>query len=86
VRSHDHAIYWGLTPFLGAAHWVAVTCGVGVTGAASFDPGIPPPGIVIYSVIVGQNGSVEGSYGDARPEAVGFGACDLRQELTVSCP
>lgn len=82
----DHAIYWGVTPFTGGVHWLAVACGVGVSGSATFNPGVPPPGKAFYSVIVGQSGAFEGTYGDSRLEAVGVGACDLPQELTVSCP
>jgi hypothetical protein len=86
----DHAIYVGKMPIVGAANWLSVSCGVGASGTASFDPGNTLPGECIYFVIVGQNGVEEGSYGRStsgaeRPEAMGIGACDVPQDLTGEC-
>jgi hypothetical protein len=67
-----------------------VTCGVGNTGLASFDPGTIAPGTLLYFVVVGQNATREGSYGlgtaGERAEAVGLGTCDLTQDLSGTCP
>jgi VCBS repeat protein len=65
----------------------SMVCGIGTSGAASFDPG---PGSVFF-VVVGNNGSTEGSYGRTsqgaeRPEAIGLGACDFPQDLLGVCP
>jgi len=80
----NHAIYWGTGAISGSPAWSASACGLGTTGSTVFDPGNPPPGGLIYYVIVGQNGSSEGSYGASssgaqRAEAVGVGACDRPQ-------
>jgi CSLREA domain-containing protein len=82
----DHAIYWGVTPFAGGVSWTAVACGLGATGSASYDPGTPPAGKLFYSVVVGQNATIEGAYGDARPEATFPSSCNLPQGLPLSCP
>ncbi len=59
----DNAAYWGTGPIAGSLHWTGAACGLGNTGLASFDPGTPPPGGLIYFVLVGQTGTREGSYG-----------------------
>jgi hypothetical protein len=90
----DNAVYWGTGPIVGAATWSGVSCSIGNTGQASFDPGDPLPGDFLYFVIVGQNAAKEGSYGAAfiggapleRGESSGFGACDKPQDLSGSCP
>ena len=90
----DHAVYWGtagpgtIAPPLA---WTGAACGLGTGGTATFDPGATAASIYVYFVVVGQNGSREGSYGRAtgaaeRPEAMGFGSCDLPRSLTVACP
>lgn len=90
----DNAVYWGAGPIAGSPAWTGVACGLGNTGQASFDPGDPTPGSFLYFVIVGQNGTVEGSYGRSfdgagsaeRPESFGVGSCDVPQDLTGTCP
>ncbi len=90
----DHAIYWGHSPIQGALAWTDVACHLGATGRATFDPGNPAPGEMLYFVVVGQADDVEGSYGKdhregsdhERPEATGLGDCDLPQQLGGSCP
>ena len=56
------------------------------SGAASFIPAQPN----LFFVIVGHNGSEEGSYGHLssgaeRPEASGVATCDYPQDLTGTC-
>jgi hypothetical protein len=88
--SIDNAVYWGTGPINGSVVWANAACAVGNTGLASFDPGDPPQDGLVYFVIVGQNGTKEGSYGTGtageRPEAVGIGACDKPQDLSGNCP
>ncbi len=86
----EHAAYWGVGPISGPPNWQGAACGLGATGVATFDPGTPPAGGLLYFVIVGQNASNEGSYGQTsagveRPEAVGVGACDRIRMLQASC-
>jgi len=90
----DDAVYWGTGPIVGAPVWTGAACGLGTTGAASFDPGDPAPGELIYFVVVGQTASAEGSYGAGfdgaspveRPEAVGLGSCDRPRVIGGTCP
>jgi len=90
----DNAIFWGAGSIVGAADWTHAACSLGNTGQASFDPGDPAPGELIYFVVVGQSAGAEGSYGTAlvggtsteRPEAAGVGACDKPQVLGGACP
>jgi len=86
----DNAVYWGTGPIVGAPDWTQSACGVGNTGHATFDPGVPGPDTLVYFVIVGQNAAKEGSFGlstaGERVEADGVGACDRPQDLTGTCP
>ncbi len=86
----DHAVYSGTSPIVTSLSWTAAACGRGTTGTTSFDPGTPTAGTFVYFAIVGQTSSKEGSYGQAtageRPEATGFGSCDLAQDLTGTSP
>jgi hypothetical protein len=90
----DAAVYWGTGPFVGASTWTNAACGLGTTGQASFDPGDPGPGELVYFVVVGQSEGAEGSYGTGydgaslteRPEAMEIGACDQPQILNGTCP
>jgi hypothetical protein len=86
----NHAAYWGTGPIAGSLVWTNAACGLGSSGVASFDPGVPAPDSFYYFVIVGQNAASESSYGSGtsgeRPEAVGVGACDRPQDLTGTCP
>ena len=90
----DHVVFWGTGPIVGAPAWTGAACGLGTTGAATFDPGDPGPGGFVYFVIVGQTASAEGSYGTAfdgtsaieRAEAVGVGTCDRPRLIGGTCP
>jgi len=90
----NHVIYWGMAgPFpIGppGLNWVNGACGMGVSGTAFFDPGMPEPGRLFYFIIAGQNGSVEGSYGQnaagvEEPEATLPIVCDVPQYLGGIC-
>jgi len=60
-------------------------------GTAAFDPGTPAAGTFYYFVIVGNNGTIEGSYGQdsagiERPEAGTLPGCSYPQQLIDACP
>jgi hypothetical protein len=82
----DHTIYWG--PLSGVSHheYHEAKCGLGVSGTAAFTP---PEGDVFF-LVVGNDGSQEGSYGvDSsavpRLEAVGTPLCDLPRAFAATC-
>ncbi len=83
----DHAAFSGPLASVAQLAWDGVACGLGDTGAATFDPGSGDR----FFVLVGQDAVDEGSYGtdstgNERPEATGPGSCDLPQSLAVTCP
>ena len=89
----DHVAVWGSAPgpILGQVTWSGQACALGATGQATFDPGLPAPGWLLYFVVVGNDGVYEGSYGRAssraeRPEAAGLPGCDYPQRLEGACP
>jgi hypothetical protein len=43
--------------------WSSSTCGLGVTGSATFDPGAVAPRELLYFVAVGTDGVSYGSFG-----------------------
>jgi Beta-propeller repeat len=82
----NHAVYWGPLAGVASYEWGGEECSVGTSGTAAFDPG---PGDVFF-VIVGNNGSVEGSYGRdsagrERSEDTSAAGCQLPQDLTGNC-
>lgn len=86
----DHTIYWGSGTTIGPVTWSGAACALGTSGSATFDPGAPPANGLIWFVVAGTNGIVEGSYGvDSSggeiPEAVGVGSCDLPQLVASEC-
>jgi hypothetical protein len=89
----DHAVFLGSahsSGIDGALDWTRAFCGLGTSGAASFDPGDPLPGELFYFVVVGQSLTAEGSYGTdsnlvERHEATGVGSCDRSQDLGAIC-
>jgi hypothetical protein len=86
-----HVVYLGTTPIAGALAWQTSFCGLGTSGTATFDPGVPPLGRAFYFVIAGQNGVAEGSYGHngsgaELPEIAGVGVCDKPQVIASTCP
>jgi len=84
-----HAVYWGSGPIGSGLAWTDSACDVASGG--TFDPGELSPGEWVYFVVVGQNSTLEGSYGtnslgQERPDASGIGLCDKPQDLTGTCP
>jgi dienelactone hydrolase len=78
----DHTLYWGITdgPLAGAPDWSGQSCLLGDSGLATFNPGAAGPGLLVYFVVVGNDGFFEGSYGRAsngseRPGAEGLPEC-----------
>ncbi|MEO6436433.1 MAG: hypothetical protein ABIP55_11840, partial [Tepidisphaeraceae bacterium] len=87
----NHTVYWGTGPISGSVVWTNSACGLGNGPAATFDPGDPAPGALLYWVIVGQTVLREGSYGQNSsaveiPEAIGVGSCDRPQVFSGVCP
>jgi hypothetical protein len=84
----NHSIYWGVSsaPLSGLA-WTGSACGLGDTGSATFDPGALPAGSFFYFVIVGNNGTSEGSYGKQTGdiERPGSAACISASPDTSPC-
>jgi hypothetical protein len=86
----DHAIYWGQSPIAGSLSWMDSECARGTDGTTDFNPGDPAAGGFYYFVIVGDNGTNDGSYGKdsspvERPAASGPVQCHA-QQLVGACP
>jgi hypothetical protein len=84
-----HTIYAGSLSTLRAQGivWSQRYCGLGISGSASFTPASGGQ----YFVVVGNNGTIEGSYGRAsngteRHAAGPGGACSYTQQLAGTCP
>lgn len=93
----DHVIYWTKTASqtLVGISWANAACGRGNSGSTSFDPGALVGGEWVYFLVVGQNGSKEGSYGQdfiggiAHERAEANNAmwpCNRPQDLSGTCP
>jgi hypothetical protein len=85
-NASDHTIYYGDFADVATYGYSGAACWRGVSGSTSFDPGLANA----FFVIVGNTGSVEGSYGQdgagsERPEDVGTAACDLSRDLSGTC-
>lgn len=84
-----HSIEFGsLTPAALAAYsWSGRVCGIGTSGTTTFNPGTGS----YFFVVVGNNGTVEGSYGKnsagaERPESTtGAGCANIPQNLAARC-
>jgi subtilisin-like proprotein convertase family protein len=92
----NHALYWGtMGPGMigaGGLVWTNALCGLGTSGTANVLLGLgnPPVGKGFFFTIAGQNGSVEGSYGQdsgsvEEPEANLPVVCNLPQFLGGGC-
>ncbi len=82
----DHNIYFGSLSAVGTYDWLGVECSVGISGTTSFDPLLDNA----FFLIVGEDGTSEGSYGRAssgveRPEDIGVAVCERPQDLFNSC-
>jgi hypothetical protein len=71
-------------------NWTSAACGLGTSGSANVLIGNPAVGQAFYFAIVGQNGSVEGSYGQSssnteEPEATFPAICAKPQFLGGAC-
>ncbi len=78
----DHTIYFGDLSSVSTYSYSNAVCDIGVSGSASFDPGAGS----VFFLIVGNNGSSEGTYGmnsipAERPEASGITQCEFPQDL-----
>jgi len=88
-NASDHTIYWSDDTGPGPISWTGSVCGLGAGPTATFDPGTPDVGSVLYFIVVGRNATSEGSYGRSftgleRPKATGL-SCDRPQPLATSC-
>jgi hypothetical protein len=88
----DHVLYWGtMGPgMLAGVVWTNALCGLGTSGSANVFLGNPPVGKAFFFTMVGQNGSVEGSYGQDStgaedPDATLAVVCHLPQFLGGGC-
>ena len=83
----QHTVYAGNLGTLrtGGLAWSQRTCALGASGSLSFTPSGD-----VYFVVVGNNGTIEGSYGATssgeRPAAGSGGACSYTQDLSGTCP
>jgi hypothetical protein len=83
----QHTVYAGDLGTLrtGGLAWSQRSCGLGASGSFSFIPSGS-----VYFVVVGNNGTTEGSYGTTsageRPAAGAGGGCSYTQDLSGVCP
>jgi dienelactone hydrolase len=63
----DHTAYWGIAAdrLDGGPRWTGQSCFLGAEGAAVVEVPVPDAGSLLYLVVVGNDGSVEGSYGES---------------------
>jgi hypothetical protein len=84
----EHTVYYGNLANVGSYTYADAVCNVGASGAASFDTTGHDQ---LFFVIVGNNGTVEGSFGHngtgvERPEdTLATGVCDHTRDLTGTC-
>jgi hypothetical protein len=84
--SSNHTVVYGDLAGVSSYAYSGAACWVGQAGNASFDPGLTNA----FFLVVGNTGTVEGSYGEdhletERPEYTGTPGCDLPQDLTGTC-
>jgi hypothetical protein len=79
----DNNVYFGSLDDVSSYDYSGQVCGVGMSGITSFDL---PSGSYFF-VIVGDNDSVEGSYGrdGMSVERPAWGSCGFPQDLSDSC-
>lgn len=86
-RAIDHAVHVGALAGVALHAYDRTECGLGVSGAATFDVG---PGNRFF-VVAGRDGYAEGSlgadsFGREHPEPMASGPCFLPQRLGGTCP
>jgi hypothetical protein len=84
--SDDHTVYAGALSALGAMTFSQRFCNRGTSGTTTFTL----PAGSFFWIIAGNDGSTEGSYGTnsagaERPEDTGASACNLPQDLSLTC-
>ncbi|MDH3626510.1 MAG: CRTAC1 family protein [Acidobacteriota bacterium] len=82
----NHTIVYGDLASVSSYVYSGASCFVGASGTATFDPGMANA----FFMVVGHNGTVEGSYGQdrlgaERPDYAGTPGCDLSQDLAGTC-
>ncbi len=83
----DHVVHFGPLAQVASYGWSGAECHVGVSGSATFNPGAES----FFFVVVGDDGSAEGSYGrdsagSERPEDTATPGCEYPQDLAgVTC-
>ena len=83
----DHSVVYGSLEAPDRGAYLGRNCGLGTSGSASFNPGTGS----FFFLLVGDNGTIEGSFGASsfgaeRPESFALAACDRPQVLTAACP
>jgi hypothetical protein len=78
----DHTVYYGDLSGLSTYAYTGAACFIGSSGTTAFDPGTGS----YFFLVVGNDGSEEGSYGVdgfsvERPEDIGTPTCDHTQNL-----
>ncbi len=79
----NHTIYYGPLANVSSYGYSGARCSIGTSGSTLWSP---PPGVDLFFIVAGTDGTREGSYGRdwlgfERPEAVGVGTCDAPQDL-----
>ena len=87
-----NTIYWGLwDPQFPGPYFESALCLPDAAASATFDPGDPAPGTFLFFVVVGNNHTAEGSYGQDSTGAERWpasppGSCHYPQDLQPGCP
>ena len=85
-EADDHTVYVGDLADVSTTTVSDRICGVGATGTTAF---VPQPSGDLFWVIVGEDGTAEGSYGTdgttERPEDTAPGLCNYPQSLDTRC-
>jgi hypothetical protein len=83
----NHTIYYGNLSDVSTYDYSGAACFLGCSGTTSFDPAGASDA---FFVIVGNTGTVEGTYGldgegAERPEDTATAGCDLPRDLSGTC-
>lgn len=82
----DHTIHYGPLPLVRLYTYTGSACGLGVSGAASFNPGTAS----YFFLIAGKEGSLEGAYGLGaagveRPADAHASPCTVQKNASSTC-